>query len=119
MSPEQNEKLLKLEKMVQDNNLALDLVEQLQQRMDTLVLHLPQMVKEAVEGVISDLPQPTEEEREFLKLAVASEAQRVKLRQAIIEKTVPGLVWAGITITALTLKKLVEEYLTAHGVKLW
>jgi len=106
-----------LRKVMRDAAAASALSKQANQRMDDLVADLPSIVTSAVEKAIGNLPVPSEEERQFLSLAVQSQAQRVKLRQAIIEKTVPALVWSAITGTFFLLKHLVEEYARNHGWK--
>ena len=71
-----------------------------------------QMVREA----ISDALPPgilTEDERRWVRLAIQRQEQSIRLRQAIIEKTLAGLIWAGI----LGLGAVVLEYLRAHGLK--
>lgn len=40
--------------------------------------------------------QISPEQLQWVNLAIQKEAQSIKLRQAIIEKTLGGLVWAGI-----------------------
>ena len=56
---------------------------------------------------------PTDEEREYLRMALTREARRESLQRAIIDKTVTGLVWAGIAWVAVVF----YEYLKAHGWK--
>ena len=56
----------------------------------------------------------TDEERQWVRLAIQREAQSIKLRQAIIEKTLGGLVWAAIIAAGVIL----FEYLKSHGVDL-
>lgn len=58
-------------------------------------------------------PKLTDEEVSYVRLAIQREAQSIKLRQAIIEKTFIGLVWAGIGFLGLVLL----EYIKAHGWK--
>lgn len=41
-------------------------------------------------------PQLTDEELQWVKLAIAAEARKIKFRDAVIEKTITGLVWAAI-----------------------
>jgi hypothetical protein len=56
----------------------------------------------------------SEEEISYVRLAIVREAQSIKLRQAIIEKTITGLVWlmvAGIGAS-------IVSWLNAHGMKI-
>jgi|JI10StandDraft_1071094.scaffolds.fasta_scaffold149230_3 hypothetical protein len=55
----------------------------------------------------------TDEERQWVQLAIQREAQSIKLRQAIIEKTLGGLVWAAV----VTLGYLLLDYAKNHGWK--
>ena len=54
------------------------------------------------------------EHSQWVELAIKRQAQSIALRQAIIEKSITGLVWAGIV--GLTL--VVREWLNAHGLKI-
>jgi hypothetical protein len=58
-------------------------------------------------------PVLTEEEQQWVRLAIQKEAQSIKLRQAIIEKTITALIWAGIGGFVVILK----EFFTNHGWK--
>ena len=55
----------------------------------------------------------TDDERTWVRLAIKKEAQSIKLREAIIEKTLAGLAWAlilGIGVVGM-------EFLRNHGFK--
>ena len=51
------------------------------------------MVRAVVSEAITERC-PTEQEQEWVRLAMKAQAQRVQLRNAIIEKTLTGLIWA-------------------------
>lgn len=55
----------------------------------------------------------TDEEVSYVRLAIQKEAQSIKLRQAIIEKTLSGLVWAFVILMGT----MILEYLKSHGWK--
>ena len=55
----------------------------------------------------------TTEERQWVKLAIQSEAQSIQMRKAIIEKTLAGLVWAAI----VAIGYLLIDYAKNHGWK--
>ena len=55
----------------------------------------------------------TDEEISYVRLAIQKESQSIKLRQAIIEKTLTGIVWLGI----MGLGALVVSWLNQHGMK--
>ena len=52
-----------------------------------------------------------EDEHAWVKLAIKREAQMIAFRSAVIEKTLMGLVWAGIVALGL----VIREYAIAHG----
>lgn len=58
-------------------------------------------------------PQLNDEELMWVRLAIQREAQSIKLRQAIIEKTFAGLIWAGL----VGLGYLIVDFLKSHGFK--
>lgn len=72
-----------------------------------------------VESIISALKvhyQPTcltEQEQQWVRLAIKEQTDRASIRKAIIEKTLAGLVWAGL----IGLGILILDYLKAHGFK--
>lgn len=55
----------------------------------------------------------TEEERQWVRLAIAAEARKIKFRDAVIEKSLAGLVWAAI----LGIGYLILDFLRNHGLK--
>lgn len=57
--------------------------------------------------------QLSEEEQQWVRLAIKKEAQSIALRQAIIEKTLSGLVWAAV----IALGGMFMQWATAHGYK--
>lgn len=54
-----------------------------------------------------------DDEAEWVRLAIRKEAQSIQLRQAVIEKTLAGLIWAAV----VGLGYLLLDYLKAHGWK--
>lgn len=58
-------------------------------------------------------PVLTKEEQTWVRLAIQKEAQSIKLRQAVIEKTLSGLAWSAL----LGLGVMVSSYLSSHGWK--
>lgn len=85
----------------------------------------PEDVKAALQAVNDQLEQLrnelsetipgtlTEDEHQWVRLAIQREGQSIKLRQAIIEKTLTGLIWAAIVGLGVVLL----DYLKAHGWK--
>lgn len=58
-------------------------------------------------------PILTEEEQQWVRLAIQKEAQSIRLRQAVIEKTLAGLVWSGL----VGLGYVIVDFLKNHGLK--
>lgn len=73
------------------------------------------LVRDIASAVGESLPRPvmTPEEHTWVKLAIQKEAQSIKYRQAIIEKTLSGLVWMALLGFAYVLK----EWAINHGFK--
>lgn len=55
----------------------------------------------------------TDEEVSYVRLAIQREAQSIRLRQSIIEKSLTGLVWAAI----LFMGSVLVEWAKNHGYK--
>ena len=72
-----------------------------------------------VESIITALKvhyQPTcltEQEQQWVRLAIKEQTDRASIRKAIIEKTLAGLVWAGL----IGLGIIILDYMKAHGFK--
>lgn len=58
-------------------------------------------------------PQLTDEEQQWVRLAIQKEAQAIALRKAVIEKTLSGLVWAGL----VGIGYVILDFLRNHGVR--
>ena len=56
----------------------------------------------------------TEEELAWVRLAIAAEARKIKFRDAVIEKSLTGLVWSAI----LGFGYVLLDFLKSHGLKL-
>lgn len=79
--------------------------------LDRTIDELPALVKEAVLEALRQVPQMTPEEHEYLKIATKSAAQRYKLRQAVIEKTLAGLIWAGIAAAGMIAWQVLVKFI--------
>lgn len=71
-------------------------------------------IAEAMRESAATLPSLSVEELQWVRLAIQKEAQSVALRQAIIEKTLTGLVWGAI----LFIGAAIVEWARSHGLKL-
>lgn len=72
-----------------------------------------EFVKDVAAAIKLSEPVLSIEEQQWVRLAIRKEAQSIKLRQAVIEKTLAGLVWAGLIALAVIFK----EYAVSHGWK--
>lgn len=70
-----------------------------------LIQDIIHAVKSSTEPILSD------DEKQWVKLAIQKEAQSIKLRNAIIEKTLSGLAWAAIVGTFYVF----VEWAKSHG----
>jgi hypothetical protein len=67
----------------------------------------------AAQGQLYQCKGLTEDEQRWVRMAIKKEAQSIALRQAIIEKSLTGLVWAAIVgVGAMFL-----QWATTHGYK--
>lgn len=86
-----------------------DLESTVGERKEVMVATIKEAVQEAMPVALL-----TDDEYRWVKLAIEREAQSVAFRRAVIQKTLMGLVWAGVVGVGLMFK----EYLAAHGLKL-
>lgn len=56
----------------------------------------------------------TDDERQWVRLAIEAEARKIRFRDAVIEKSLAGLVWSGI----LGIGYILLDFLKNHGLKL-
>lgn len=79
---------------------------------DQRELHISRLIRGAVREAVLE-HSLTQDERQWVRLAIQKEAQSIKFRQAVIEKTTSALVWsllAGLGLVML-------DFLKAHGWK--
>lgn len=82
-----------------------------ERRLDRTIDELPALVKDAVLEALQQVPQMSQEEHEYLKIATKAAAQRYKLRQAVIEKTLAGLIWAGIAGAGIVIWNVIVQFI--------
>ena len=73
-----------------------------------------QMMRDVIHGAVREaMPRAllTDKQHQWVELAIEREAQSIKLRQAVIEKTLHALVWMFIVGIGLAMR----EYVIAHG----
>lgn len=92
-------------------NILREMAAAEERRLDRTIDELPALVKEAVLEALRQVPQMSQEEHEYVKIATKAAAQRYKLRQAVIEKTLGGLVWAGIAGVAIVVWNVIVQFI--------
>jgi len=83
---------------------------------DAVRAQMVEAVRTVVAEAVADaLPKNvlTEEERQWVRLAIQREAQSIKLRQAVIEKTLTGLIWAALAGAGV----MFADWVRMHGWK--
>jgi len=78
--------------------------------------HISVVIRSAVQEAVTEAVEkymPAEAERKWVQLAMKREARREQLHNAIIEKSLTALVWAGIAGLGIILL----EWLKLHGWK--
>lgn len=61
--------------------------------------------------------QLSEDEHRWVKLAIQAEADKIRFRKAVIEKTLAGLIWLAIIGVGSALWQLVYEWAINRGYK--
>lgn len=72
------------------------------------------LIAEIVEVMNSTKPQLSDEEMQWVRLAIKAESRKIRFRDAVIEKTLGSLVWSGIA----GLGFLVIDYLKNRWISL-
>jgi len=72
-----------------------------------------EFIKDVASAIRAADPVLTEEEVQYVRMALEKQAQSIKLRRAVIEKTLSGLVWAFIVGAFYML----VEWAKNHGYK--
>lgn len=95
-------------------NAVAEMTTSIERRVDNVQEELTAKMAEALKSAVASLPMPSEEEREYLRLATRAAARREKLQQAIIDKTLTAMVWTLLAGLAVGLWTLVKEYAITH-----
>ncbi len=72
-----------------------------------------QLVSDITKALYCSIAPLTEEEQQWVRMAIKREAQSIALRQAIIEKSLTSLVWSVL----VGLGFLVVDFFKNHGFK--
>lgn len=87
---------LRVESACREASVLADMLAGSDRRIDEIIEQLPDRIEGAVGRAMAASHQLTAEQHQWVLLAIQREAQSIRLRQAIIEKTLAGLVWAAV-----------------------
>jgi len=87
---------LRVESACREASVLADMLAGSDRRIDEIINQLPDRIEGAVGRAMAASHQLTAEQHQWVMLAIQREAQSIRLRQAIIEKTLAGLVWAAV-----------------------
>jgi hypothetical protein len=87
---------LRVESACREASVLADMLAGSDRRIDEIINQLPDRIEGAVGRAMAASHQLTAEQHQWVLLAIQREAQSIRLRQAIIEKTLAGLVWAAV-----------------------
>ena len=87
---------LRVESACREASVLADMLAGSDRRIDEIIEQLPDRIEGAVGRAMAASHQLTAEQHQWVMLAIQREAQSIRLRQAIIEKTLAGLVWAAV-----------------------
>lgn len=85
-------------------------IDEAHHRLDKLELSLPEMIRSTIADAVTSVSL-SEQERAYVRLAIEREARREGLHRAIVEKSLAGLVWAGIAAVGTGAWQLLKQYL--------
>lgn len=87
---------LRVESACREASVLADMLAGSDRRLDEIINQLPDRIEGAVGRAMAASHHLTAEQHQWVLLAIQREAQSIRLRQAIIEKTLAGLVWAAV-----------------------
>lgn len=73
-----------------------------------------QFVEDVACAIRSSTPPLSDDELQWVRLAIEKEAQSIRLRQAVIEKSLSGLIWSGI----VGFGYLIVDWFKNHGLRI-
>lgn len=73
-----------------------------------------EFIAEVVDVVRTSSPQLSDEELQWVRLAIEAESRKIRFRDAVIEKTLGGLIWSAI----VGLGYIALDFLKNHGLRI-
>ena len=68
-----------------------------------------ELIREALSEILIVTPL-SQEEIQWVRIAIKADAQRAQLRKAVIEKSLAGLVWSGLVATGVYAANYVQTH---------
>ena len=68
-----------------------------------------ELIREALSEILV-VTSLSQEEIQWVRIAIKADAQRVQLRKAVIEKSFAGLVWSGLVATGVYAANYVQTH---------
>lgn len=73
-----------------------------------------EFIAEVVDVVRASQPQLSDEELQWVRLAIEAESRKIRFRDAVIEKTLGGLIWSAIVGVGY----IALDFLKNHGLRI-
>ena len=73
-----------------------------------------ELISEVVAAMQASKPQLSDEELQWVRLAIEAESRKIRFRDAVIEKTLGGLIWSAI----VGLGFIALDFLKNHGLRI-
>ena len=89
------------------------LIGHVDQRVERLEQSIPDRIENALNNAL-DGRMLSDDERRWVRMAIASEAKRIEFRQAVIEKTFTALVWAALAGLGAVVWRLATDWVKTH-----
>lgn len=72
-----------------------------------------QLIADMVMAFQNSKAQLTDEELQWVRLAIEAESRKIRFRDAVIEKSLAGLVWSGL----VGIGYLIVDFFKNHGMR--
>lgn len=73
-----------------------------------------ELIAEVVAAMQAAKPQLSDEELQWVRLAIEAESRKIRFRDAVIEKTLGGLIWSAIVGVGY----IALDFLKNHGLRI-
>lgn len=73
-----------------------------------------ELIADIVSATQASKPQLSDEELQWVRLAIEAESRKIRFRDAVIEKTLGGLIWSAI----VGIGYIALDFLKNHGLRI-